>query len=502
MENNMEYSCLEGLTEEECRQFREILVRLLKGYKEKDETISDEEWLFVKLKEELPEDDEEELRKVSKEIVESIKEYNENFNNLNKACKSGTPKEKWFADKIAESAKGVAINEYGEYLRSLDLSLIDANWQMQSTIMTKSGNISFNRCLDGFIAEQHQVNTFNQNAILQNSPYRAEVCAPLPGKPYGENSFDVIIKDLRTGKRVNQYQFKYGADAKVTINLLKKGNYNNQRFVVPEEQVEAVREAFPNKSVESFIGGDGNVKVKSQPLTKQAVKDMQKKAQEEHVIPTVDWNNYNTKTLALELGREAGRVGVQAAAITVGIDLARKVMAGEKIEADETIEMALKTGTDTGIKTVTAGAIKVASEKGILKIIPQGTPAGIIASIASVGIENIKILIKVAQGEFTIAEALERMGRTSLSMISGLAVVGTGALIGAEALSWVPVVGPIIGSFAGGMLAYMAGSTIGEKVFTVTKSVAQSAKSLVEKTWNKTKEIGSKIKDKFSNIIH
>ena len=51
--------------------------------------------------------------------------------------------------------------------------------------------------------------------------------------------------------------------------------------------------------------------------------------------------------------------------------------------------------TTTGIKTVTAGALKVAVEKGIITIIPKGTPAGVIANLACISIENVKILITV-----------------------------------------------------------------------------------------------------------
>ena len=43
-----------------------------------------------------------------------------------------------------------------------------------------------------------------------------------------------------------------------------------------------------------------------------------------------------------------------------------------------------------------------------------------IANIACVGIEDIKILMKVASGELTMQEALDKMGRTTTAMIYGL----------------------------------------------------------------------------------
>ena len=90
---------------------------------------------------------------------------------------------------------------------------------------------------------------------------------------YGLNSFDTVIKDIHTGKIVHQYQFKFGKDAKTTIGLLKSGNYNNQRYVVPADQVAEIKKAFPNKSVEAYMGGTDRVPTKSGSLTKEEAKN-------------------------------------------------------------------------------------------------------------------------------------------------------------------------------------------------------------------------------------
>ncbi len=47
--------------------------------------------------------------------------------------------------------------------------------------------------LDGFIAEQELVNSFNNSAVLEGSKYRAEALTP---DVYGKNSFDIVIKDV------------------------------------------------------------------------------------------------------------------------------------------------------------------------------------------------------------------------------------------------------------------------------------------------------------------
>lgn len=228
------------------------------------------------------------------------------------------------------------------------------------TVTTNTGEISKCMNLDGFIAEQNAVNTFNMRAQLESSKYVAEVKVPEPGETYGLNSFDTVIKDSTTGKIVHQYQFKFGKNSKATIDLLKSGNYNNQRFVVPAEQVEDVRNAFPGKSVEAYMGGTDVVSIKSGTLTKEQAKKLQLDAREKNVLPRNDWNSFNTKELALNIGKNAGLAGLNAAIITTGFDLVAKKVQGEQIDADTTIETALKTVASK----VWSGAKKVAGKIG------------------------------------------------------------------------------------------------------------------------------------------
>ena len=470
----------EGLTEKEAREFKPLFTKFIKAYAKKEDGVSDKEWLAKQFREELPELTEEAAEKMASETVDSIKEYDDNLKDLNEACKQGETKESWFADKVAKASSGVSVINYGNYLNSIDNAVSIANEQMLRTITTKAGDVSRSMNLDGFMAEQHHVNTFNMRAALEKSGFHAEVCVPEPGQTYGLNSFDTVIKDA-SGKIVHQYQFKYGADAKATINLIKSGNYNNQRLVVPAEQLEEVRAAFPGKSVEACIGGTDKVAIKSDSLTKQDVKDMQLKAQEGSLPPSNDWNDFTTKELAKNLGKNAGAAGLQAAAIAAGFTLVDKIIKDEPIDAEETVEVALKTGADAGVKAAVAGAMKVGVERGIIKVIPKGTPAGIIANLACVAIENAKILVKVAKGEYTMAQGLEHMGRTTVSMTYGIGWGMIGSTIGAAALSWIPVVGPFVGGLVGGMVGYAAGSKFGQAVFKGLKAVGKGAVSAVKK---------------------
>lgn len=488
------------ITKEEAKQLHEIQQRFIDAYKAKKPENSDYDWLHACYKKELPEWKEENIANLTRETLDTVAEYDKNLRSAEEAAQKGISSEKWFADKVVEAGKGVAINEFGQQLAKIDRGLMNGNAQMLRTVTTQSGTINQNPNLHGFIAEQHHVNTFNANAVLKNSNYRAEVKVPAPGETYGKNSFDIVIRDLRSGKIVQQYQSKCGMDASHTISDFRKGNYTNQRFLVPSGQGEAVQAEFPGKTVSEVLGGAETGGVTSNPLSVEETKLLQNKVQEKGQIPQIDYNDFQIKDLARHIGQNAGMAGLHAAALAGGMTLFAATVCGEHVDSDGVIEVALTSGADASVKAAAAGAIKVGAEKGVLSMLPPGTPVQIIANIACVGIENAKILAKVASGELTLNEALDKMGRTTTSMVYGLGWGAAGMTAGAAALSWIPIVGPIVGGLAGGMIGYMAGSKVGETIYQGAKKVASVAKKAVTTAWESVSSFGKKIGSSMKSI--
>ena len=489
----------DNLTEKEAKEFKILLSKFIKSYSQKDSSVSDKEWLKQQFKEELEIEDKK-AEEMASETIDAINEYDDSLKSVNESAAKGINKEQWLANKIANAATGVSVIQHGEYLNQINNSLTNANAQMLRTITTNAGEIS--RCpnLDGYIAEQYHVNTFNANAALARSKFVAEVKVPEAGQTYGKNSIDIVVKDITTGKAtpVHQYQVKYGANASETIKLLREygevTKYSNQQIVVPPEQVAEVQKAFPGKTVVSKIGGTDKVDITSETLTKEQAKELQLKTQEKGAIPITDWNSFKTKELALQIGKNAGMAGVQAAAITTGFALAEQVVKGEGIDVEESVTLALKTGVDSGVKAAATGALKVGVEKGVISIIPKGTPVGILANTVCVAIENVKILTKVAKDEINMSQALDQMGRTSVSMVYGLGWGKAGMIAGAAALSWIPIAGPAVGGLVGGMVGYMAGSKVGQAVYTGLKAVGKGVATVCKSVWNGIKSAGRKIK--------
>lgn len=484
----------EYITEKEANEFKSIFEKCLKSYNEKDESITDKEWLKSLFKSEIPEMDEKEIELSSSEIISYISEFDKNLDSINKAAEKGISKESWLENKIQEASVGLSINEYGHILQGIDNALYEKNLELHNALTrSKDGSIKMSRNLDGNIAENFIAKTTELSGYLQRKNIKVEV-----RDVFTPNSVDVRATNLETGKYQN-YQLKFGKDAKATIDLIERGNYNNQQIVVPTEQLEEVRQYFKDKGSKKTITDHINAwGAKGKKYTKAEMKELQNLAQKDGIMPTMDYSHYKTKDLAISIGKNVGVMALQSAAITTGLDIATRIFNGKEVDSDQMIEIALKTGADTSIKVISAGALQVAIRKGIISLIPKMTPAGVIANIACVGIENIKVLGKIASGELTLTKGLDHMGRITTSMIGGLYCMGKGALIGASLTAWIPVLGlplSVITGMLGGMVGYFAGSNIGEKIYNTGKKVATTAKTVVTTSWNAIKSAGRSIKN-------
>ena len=175
---------VDGFSEQEATALKEILVRFIREYGKKPADQSDQEWLKQRFLEELPDLSEEDADRLSSETLDEIAEYNQNLASLHSARAQGKTAEEWFAEKSQEAASDMSVSAFGAKLTALDTALEEANRQMARAVTTQGGVINQQMNLDGFIAEQHHVNSFNLAATTSSSPFHAEVCAPAAGEIY------------------------------------------------------------------------------------------------------------------------------------------------------------------------------------------------------------------------------------------------------------------------------------------------------------------------------
>ena len=468
---------------DEAQALKPIQKRFMESYLEHRDTMPVDEWLCAEMAKSLPDHSAEEIAQMSDEIITTLKVQEEKKASLERAIADGRSKESWFADEAKTAASHMSAQEASQYLQGLDETLISANESLYRTIHTQAGAVSQNPNLDGFIAEQYHAQTFNLNAEATGSPYRAKVLEPT-GSGYAKNSVDIVIVD-ESGKIVRRYQSKYCKDAKATVQALERGDYRGQRMLVPEGQEQDIA-----KKVTTVIEApDGTT---SKPLSKDQAKKLQNEAQSGK-WNDLNWNEYKAKDLAVGIGKQAGQAALMGVAVGVGFDVAQKVWNGEEINGEELVGTAIVSGADFGVKAAAAGALKVGVEKGIITAIPKGTPAGTLANITHVAIENVKIIGKMATGELTVREGFEKMEQTTVATVAGIAASTKGTAIGAAVGTVFGPVGTIVGGFIGGTVGYMAGSKVGETVVKGVQKIREKAKEVV-------KSVGRAVSDVVSSV--
>lgn len=468
-----EYKPVKSIAEPE--EMKAMLQKFVSSYLVNKDAMSLEDWLFSEIAESLPDYKAEEISQMSNEILSTIKHQEEIKHSLDEAVALGRSKESWLAGNLKASTSQMSAQNASRYLQGLDNELLSVNESLRRTITTKSGAVSQNPNLDGYIAEQYHAQTFNMNAKANGSQYRAKVLEP-DGNGYGKNSVDIEIVD-GNGKVVRRYQAKYCKDAEATAKAYENGDYRGQQKLVPKEQ----NSDITKESTTVLEAPDGTT---SKPLSKSDAKKLQNEAQSGE-WNELNWNEYQVKDLAKGIGKQAGKTALMGAAIGAGFYVADKALNGEEIDGAEIIETALTSGADFGIKAASAGALKVGVEKGIITAIPKGTPASTLANIAYVAIEDVKVVGKMASGELTFKEGVDKIEQVTVSTIAGLASSAQSASIGATIGTVFGPVGAAVGGFVGGAVGFMAGSKVGEstvkvcqkirnRVTEMTKSIAES----------------------------
>ncbi len=457
-----------------------LITVFVNSYEKHKTTMPLDEWLVSEFKH-YPEiwQDEADITNTAKEVIDTVTRNNEAKTSLYQHTEQGKSEASWVAGRIEQGAKTAGVVNVGEYAGQIDAAIAQANADMASTIMRNDGGISQALNLDGFIAEQHHVDTFNLEASAQGSSFRAKALVP-DGTTYGKNSMDIGIYDA-DGKLVRRYQAKYGQDAKATQDLWEKGDYRGQQKLVPSDQVKDIDGATDR------IEHDG---VQSKPLTKGEANALKERAQVHEEIKKYEWNEVSRGEIAKSIGKQAligaGMVAGFHGIRIVGRRVWNKILGKENPSASadlqEFFNSSVKSAANTGVQVAVSGALVVSARNGWLGAVLKGTAAKHIASIAYIGMENAKILYKLAKGELTGIEAVDAMGKMTTSMAISIASASQGMALGASLGLVFGPVGAVAGGLVGGVVGGIAGSKVGEYIYQGGKSIVKSAVSVVRST--------------------
>ena len=453
-------------SEENARATTRLIARFVASWERHKHDKAPERWLAEELRQcsgIWASDAEAEA--TAREIVATVEQANADKASLHAHLNSGKSKASWMAGAIERGAAAAGTTNVGQYAAGIEASLEEANAAMLDTIRTQGGAVSMSPNLDGFIAEQHHVDTFNLDASAKGSTLRGKVLQPEPGK----NSVDIGIYD-DGGKLVRRYQSKYGKDADATLSQFQEGDYRGQRKLVPSDQQSDISGSTDT------IEMDG---VRSEPLSKAEAKQRQRQAQLDEEARQYDWNDVSRIEIAKSIAKQAlagaaiaaGFQGIRIAARRIWNHLTDKDNRPATEDLREFFQSSVSSAGQVGAQVAVSGAVVVAARNGWISVL-RNTPAGQIANIVYVGMENAKVLYKFAKGEMNGDEALDAIGNTTSSIVGALAGAAKGAVLGTT-------VGGPVGTFVGGVVGGMAGSKIGQAVYVGGKAIVKTAAKVV-----------------------
>ena len=537
-----------GLRGSRKRKTEEIIKKFLKSYAENEKSQDKKDlktWLVSELQNELPNKKVEDIEKIATELITGIEIYYKKKKEVEKYQSVGITNEDYIGNEILEKvadeieeaeiidtkeviedmkgassilsnynkamiyetaaikepqlvANVLSANSVNNYVDSVNTAIDNANKTMMESVTTKAGMINQNPNLDGFIFEEYHAGTFNIDAAVKQKSYHAEALKPELGETYGKNSIDLIIED--TDKYVKKYSAKAyknaNESAKAFYDKVTGYKYKFQSKLVPTDQTGDIA-----NSVDKIKFNN----VESKGITKAEIKDIQKNLQSGN--KTGDILNFkkdvNTISISKQIGKQAMLNGTMGVGIGMAANIGVNLITGKEVEAEEVIEVGIKTGASMGMATAVAGGIRVAVEKKVIPtVFSRMLTNNTIGAIAAASMDIIGTAFKLGSGEISLGQAVKDVG-SSISAGYG-AIISSGiGFSGGMALATTIGLGTIgtVGTILTGGLALAAGAVCGVVGSNIALKIANGLGKITEKVVDKAVDIVKSGVNKVKNTV-
>ena len=537
-----------GLRGSRKRKTEEIIKKFLKSYAENEKSQDKKDlktWLVSELQNELPNKKVEDIEKIATELITGIEIYYQKKKEVEKYQSVGITNGDYVGNEILEKvadeieeaeiidtkeviedmkeasnilsqynetmiyetaaikepqlvANVLSANSVNNYVDSVNTAIDNANKTMMESVTTKAGMINQNPNLDGFIFEEYHAGTFNIDAAVKQKSYHAEALKPELGETYGKNSIDLIIED--TDKYVKKYSAKAyknaNESAKAFYDKVTGYKYKFQSKLVPTDQTRDITNSVDKIKYDN---------VESKGITKAEIKDIQNDLQSGN--KKVDIVNFkkdvNTISISKQIGKQAMLNGTMGVGIGMAANIGVNLITGKEVEAEEVIEVGIKTGASMGMATAVAGGIRVAVEKKVIPtVFSRMLTNNTIGAIAAASMDIIGTAFKLGSGEISLGQAVKDVG-SSISAGYG-AIISSGiGFSGGMALATTIGLGTIgtVGTILTGGLALAAGAVCGVVGSNIALKIANGLGKITEKVVDKAVDIVKSGVNKVKNTV-
>ena len=395
-------------------------------------------------------------------------------------------------------ANVLSTKSVNSYIDTVNITIDDANKTLVESVTTKAGTINQNPNLDGFIFEEYHAGIFNMDAAVKQKSYHAEALKPEFGETYGKNSIDLIIED--TGKYVKKYSAKAyknaNESAKAFYDKVTGYKYKFQSKLVPTDQTGDITNSVDKIKYDN---------VESKGITKAEIKDIQENLQSGN--KKVDIVNFKKDVKTISISKQIGKQAMLNGTMGLGIGMAANIgvnlITGKEVEAEEVIEVGIKTGASMGMATAVAGGIRVAVEKKVIPtVFSRMLINNTIGAIAAASMDIIGTAFKLGSDEISLGQAVKDVG-SSISAGYG-AIISSGiGFSGGMTLATTIGLGTIgtVGTILTGGLALVAGAVCGVVGSNIALKIVNGLGKITEKIVDKAVDIVKSGVNKVKNTV-
>ncbi|MGE4456764.1 MAG: hypothetical protein AB7E13_07495 [Arcobacteraceae bacterium] len=336
--------------------------------------------------------------------------------------------------KSTSTAINIGIEQITKPMNDAMDSRRDGADNLLDTVTTKSGEISQNVNLKGFVFEQEQARTFNEAAAKEGSSLRAIVDPPTGID--GKGAPDIRIVDTATGETIKNYQAKIGTEQYINkqIQEEKYKDGNTDAFVTDIENgyIQAMKNleniekmlsktdfndlesldelyktlvAMNDLAIESQVSHDG---ISSEAFTVEEMKGIAQNPKEY----VNELHSSANKEEVLDGAISGAAIGAIFQSLQESIKILAKLQKGQKIPKEvltDALKNIMTTLSSSALKGAVIKIIEIILEK---QMEDSGALPLVIVSVAPI---VYKTLLAYFKGEMTLEECVNIVGTEALS---------------------------------------------------------------------------------------
>lgn len=176
----------------------------------------------------------------------------------------------------------------------------------------------------------------------------------------------------------------------------------------------------------------------------------------------------------------------------------------DETERSEFVEEALKSNSDTELKTLASGAMVVLHKMGKLPMIPQTAPIQAVVNIACFAVDHARTVAQIARKEISLTEGLSRIARDSFAAMRGILRGRHGKFTSEGIIEALPILKKpmaLVNSISKGITNLIGDEKVQEKIAAVRERIIPVAQNFAQEFVRTTVSVVQSVATGIKNFL-